>query len=122
MKNVLSKRFAKYGLTLHPEKTRLLEFGRYAEERAKRQGKKKPGTFHFLGLTHTCARSHAAEEGSSPCMCERCASGSAGSLTAVAEWCQEDRHAAVDDQQKPSRPSSEATISTTADRQTSRAF
>ncbi len=55
MKNVLSKRFAKYGLTLHPEKTRLLEFGRYAEERAKRQGKKKPGTFHFLGLRHICA-------------------------------------------------------------------
>src|SRR6266536_4861165 len=56
VKNVLSKRFAKYGLTLHPEKTRLLEFGRYAEERAKRQGK-KPSTFDFLGLTHICARS-----------------------------------------------------------------
>ena len=41
VKDVLSKRFAKYGLTLHPEKTRLLEFGRYAEERAKRQDKKK---------------------------------------------------------------------------------
>jgi RNA-directed DNA polymerase len=35
------------------------EFGRYAEERAKRQGKKKPGTFDFLGLTHICARSSA---------------------------------------------------------------
>src|SRR5580700_9526496 len=35
---VLPKRFAKYGLTIHPEKTRLLEFGRYAEENAKRQG------------------------------------------------------------------------------------
>ena len=57
VKTVLSKRFAKYGLTLHPEKTRLLEFGRYAEERAKKQGKKKPGTFDFLGLTHICARS-----------------------------------------------------------------
>ena len=57
MMNVLPKRFAKYGLTLHPEKTRLLEFGRYAEERAKRQGKKKPGTFDFLGFTHICARS-----------------------------------------------------------------
>jgi len=51
VKNVLSKRFAKYGLTLHPEKTRLLEFGRYAEERAKRQGKKKPNTFDFLGFS-----------------------------------------------------------------------
>jgi len=41
---VLPKRFAKYGLTLHPEKTRLVEFGRFAEERAKRRGK-KPATF-----------------------------------------------------------------------------
>jgi hypothetical protein len=48
---VLPKRFAKYGLTIHPEKTRLLEFGRYAEEKAKRQGK-KPATFDFLGCTN----------------------------------------------------------------------
>src|SRR6266478_3608297 len=53
---VLPKRFAKYGLTLHPEKTRLVDFGRYAEEHAKRQGK-KPATFDFLGFTHICARS-----------------------------------------------------------------
>src|SRR6202521_4645570 len=53
---VLPKRFAKYGLTLHPEKTRLLEFGRYAEEKAKRQGK-KPAIVDFLGYTHVCARS-----------------------------------------------------------------
>lgn len=56
VKNVLSERLANYGLTPHPVKTRLLEFGRYAEERAKRQGRKKPGTFDFLGLTHICAR------------------------------------------------------------------
>jgi hypothetical protein len=48
---VLPKRFAKYGLTLHPEKTRLVDFGRYAEEHAKRQGQ-KPATFDFLGFTH----------------------------------------------------------------------
>ena len=54
--NVLSKRFAKYGLTLHPEKTRLLEFGRYAARNAKKAGKKKPGTFDFSALTHICAR------------------------------------------------------------------
>src|SRR5260370_18281287 len=53
---VLPKRFAKYGLTLHPEKTRLVNFGRFAEERAKRQGK-KPATFDFLGFTHICSRS-----------------------------------------------------------------
>src|ERR1700730_5735475 len=53
---VLPKRFAKYGLTLHPEKTRLVDFGRYAEEHAKRQGK-RPATFDFLGFTPICARS-----------------------------------------------------------------
>src|SRR5271167_1609744 len=50
---VLPKRFAKYGLTIHPEKTRLVEFGRYAEANAKRQGK-KPCTLDFLGFTHIC--------------------------------------------------------------------
>ena len=69
VENVLSKRFAKYGLTLHPEKTRLLEFGRYAEENAKRQGKKKPGTFDFPRFdAHLRTQPRA---GSSPCMCER---------------------------------------------------
>jgi RNA-directed DNA polymerase len=58
--SVLTKRFAKYGLTLHPEKTRLVEFGREAEEQAKRQGK-KPDTFDFLGLTHICARSRRGQ-------------------------------------------------------------
>ena len=48
MMRVLPKRFEKYGLTLHPEKTRLIEFGRYAVGNAKKQGK-KPETFAFLG-------------------------------------------------------------------------
>jgi hypothetical protein len=53
---VLPKRFARYGLTLHPEKTRLVEFGRAALARATRAGT-KPDTFDFLGLTHKCALS-----------------------------------------------------------------
>ena len=97
VKNVLSKRFAKYGLTLHPEKTRLLEFGRYAEERAKRQGKKKPGTFDFLGLTHICARSR---RGKFTVHVRTMRKRLRRSLTAVAEWCQRHRHAPVDEQQK----------------------
>jgi len=60
---VLPKRFAKYGLTIHPEKTRLVEFGRYAEENAKRKGK-KPCTLDLLGFTLICARSR---KGSSLC-------------------------------------------------------
>ena len=94
---VLPKRFAKYGLTLHPEKTRLLEFGRYAEEHAKRQGKKKPGTFDFLGMTHICARSRKGKFAVHVrTMKERFRRG----LTAIAEGCQENRHAPVDEQQK----------------------
>jgi group II intron reverse transcriptase/maturase len=48
--SVLPKRFEKYGLTLHSEKTRLIEFGRYAARNARRQGT-KPATFDFLGLS-----------------------------------------------------------------------
>ena len=48
------KRLAKFGLEVHPEKTRLIEFGRYAEVNRKQQGKGKPETFPFLGFTHYC--------------------------------------------------------------------
>jgi RNA-directed DNA polymerase len=51
----LGDRFAKFGLDLHPGKTRLLEFGRYAAERRQRRGLSKPETFDFLGFTHICA-------------------------------------------------------------------
>ena len=52
---VLDKRFSKYGLTLHPEKTRLIEFGRSALPKAEEK-KSHPATFDFLGLTHFTAR------------------------------------------------------------------
>ena len=50
------ERFAYYGLEIHSEKTRLIEFGRFAEENRKRRGLGKPETFDFLGFTHICAR------------------------------------------------------------------
>jgi RNA-directed DNA polymerase len=53
----LRGRLRKFGLELHPEKTRLIEFGRYAAERRKRRGEGKPETFNFLGFTHICGRS-----------------------------------------------------------------
>ncbi len=52
----LRGRFAEFGLELHPEKTRLIEFGRYAAERRAARGHRKPETFVFLGLTHICAK------------------------------------------------------------------
>jgi hypothetical protein len=48
----------KFGLELHPEKTRLIEFGRYATERRKKRGEGKLETFNFLGFTHICGRNH----------------------------------------------------------------
>jgi group II intron reverse transcriptase/maturase len=52
----LRERFAKFGLELHPEKTRLIEFGRLAARNRARRGDSKPETFEFLGLTHICAK------------------------------------------------------------------
>ena len=51
----LKERLAKFALSLHPEKTRLLEFGRYAAGRRAERGQGKPETFDFLGLTHYCS-------------------------------------------------------------------
>jgi RNA-directed DNA polymerase len=47
---------AKFGLELHAEKTRLIEFGQFAERNRKRRGEGKPETFTFLGFTHYCGK------------------------------------------------------------------
>ena len=52
------ERLALVGLELEPDKTRLLEFGRFAEENRRRRGEDKPETFDFLGFTHYCSKSH----------------------------------------------------------------
>ena len=52
----LRERFAQFGLELHPEKTRLIEFGRFAASTRKRKGLGKPETFDFLGFTHICGK------------------------------------------------------------------
>jgi hypothetical protein len=54
----LRERLAKFGLELHPEKTRLIEFGRFAAERRKKRGAGKPETFNFLGFTHICGTNY----------------------------------------------------------------
>ena len=52
----LQARMEKFGLQLHPEKTRLIEFGRYAAERREKRGDGKPESFNFLGFTHCCGK------------------------------------------------------------------
>ena len=52
----LRERLAKFGLELHPDKTRRIEFGRFAEENRKRRGEGKPETFDFLGFKHVSGK------------------------------------------------------------------
>ncbi len=52
----LRERFTQFGLELHPDKTRLVEFGRFANRDRNRRGEGKPETFNFLGFTHSCAK------------------------------------------------------------------
>jgi RNA-directed DNA polymerase len=52
----LRDRFAKFGLELHAEKTRLIRFGRFAAQQQKQRGLGKPETFDFLGFTHVCGK------------------------------------------------------------------
>jgi RNA-directed DNA polymerase len=55
-RRALTERLAKFSLKLHPEKTRLVEFGRYAETNRAKRKEGKPETFAFLGFTHICGR------------------------------------------------------------------
>jgi RNA-directed DNA polymerase len=52
----LRERFARFGLELHPDKTRLIEFGRFAAGNRAARGLGKPETFNFLGFTHICGK------------------------------------------------------------------
>jgi RNA-directed DNA polymerase len=55
--DALRERLEEFALSLHPEKTRLIEFGRFAAENRKRRGLGKPETFNFLGFTFICGKS-----------------------------------------------------------------
>jgi len=50
------ERLSRFGLELHPDKTRLIEFGRFAVANRKERGEGKPETFNFLGFTHICGQ------------------------------------------------------------------
>jgi group II intron reverse transcriptase/maturase len=94
---VLPKRFAKFGLTLHPEKTRLIAFGRFAQVEAKKRGEEKPDTFDFLGLTHICARSR---QGKFTVHVKTIDKRLRRGLKSIADWCKQHRHDPVSEQQK----------------------
>jgi RNA-directed DNA polymerase len=55
MRAALANRLAEFGLELHPDKTRVVRFGRFARQDSPKYGRKRPETFDFLGFTHICA-------------------------------------------------------------------
>jgi RNA-directed DNA polymerase len=57
----LRERFREHSLELHPEKTRLIRFGRFARQGCKSDGRSKPETFNFLGFTHYCGVSRSGK-------------------------------------------------------------
>ena len=56
VQDALAKRLGKFGLTLEPSKTKLVEFGRFAQRHADERGRKRPETIYFLGFTLYCTR------------------------------------------------------------------
>ena len=56
VKDALGKRLGKFGLNLEPTKTKLVEFGRFADKYARKRGRKRPETIYFLGFTLYCTR------------------------------------------------------------------
>jgi group II intron reverse transcriptase/maturase len=58
----LRERLQKFGLTLHPDKTRLIEFGRGSAARREQEGRGRCETFDFLGFTHVCAKTRKTRQ------------------------------------------------------------
>ena len=95
--DVLTKRFAKYGLKLHPEKTRLMAFGQEALTKSEERGGRKPATFDFLGFTNICKRSR---KGKFTVHVLTMRKRLRRSLLKVTVWCKAHMHDPVEEQQK----------------------
>jgi group II intron reverse transcriptase/maturase len=91
----LRQRFEQYGLRLHPDKTRLIEFGRAALTKSEAGGGPKPATFDFLGFTHVCRRSR---RGKFTIHVRTMRTRLRRSLKRVSAWCQRHRHEPVVEQ------------------------
>jgi len=95
---VLPKRFARYGLTLHPEKTRLVPFMRPPTNPSGGTGSTgpSPGSFDFLGFTHYWARSR---QGYWVVKCQTAKSRFSRTVKRIAAWCRVNRHRPIAEQQ-----------------------
>jgi RNA-directed DNA polymerase len=94
--DVLPKRFGKYGLTIHPDKTRLVPFGAPTRDDRETSGPgSRPGTFDFLGFTHYWGWSR---KGNAVVVRQTSASRFNRAVKAIAEWCRRHRHRPVSEQ------------------------
>lgn len=94
---VLPKRFAKYGLTLHPEKTRLVPFQRPPQRPQDPKAGPQPGTFDLLGFTHHWGRSR---RGHWVIQRKTATDRFSRAVKKIAEWCRRNRHRPVAEQQR----------------------
>jgi RNA-directed DNA polymerase len=93
---VLPKRFGKYGLTIHPDKTRLVPFaGPGRSERDSQEAGGRPGTFDFLGFTHHWGLSR---KGTAVVVRQTSASRFNRAVQKIAEWCRRNRHRPLPEQ------------------------
>jgi len=93
---VLPKRFGKYGLTIHPDKTRLVPFHKPKGQRKPSDGD-GPGTFDFLGFTHCWARSR---KGNWILLRKTAASRFTRAVRTISQWCRSHRHDPIEEQHK----------------------
>lgn len=93
VQDVVPQRFAKYGLTVHPDKTRLLRFGRPRRKSVPRAD--RPGTFDFLGFTHYWGLSR---QGAWVIKRKTASSRLRRAAQAISLWCQKNRHRPVKEQ------------------------
>ena len=92
---VLGKRFAKYGLTIHPEKTRLVRFERPRREDSSEDGHPKPETFDLLGFTWYWSRTR---QGGWTVKTQTAASRIRRTITRIDDWCRSHRHKPIPEQ------------------------
>lgn len=92
----LKERLAEFALNLHPEKTRLIEFGRYAAGDRARRGEGKPETFDFLGFTHICGTMRDGRRFQLKRKTKRKRKGA--TLQKIAEELRRIRHSPIDEQ------------------------
>jgi RNA-directed DNA polymerase len=100
---VLPKRMSKYGLTVHPEKTRLVRFQppRATDSETEERVPPEPTTFDFLGFTHYWGRSR---QGAWVVKRRTAASRLKRALSALSEWCRKDRHVPIKEQHQKLTP------------------